>query len=177
MSIAVRTGVDPESVIPLLRREVGAIDTALPLTAVVTMGSLVGDSISRTSFTMFLLALAAVVALFLGSVGIYGMISYVVSQRTAEIGVRQALGSDSRGILYMILRQGMLLAVLGIVVGLGGAAFMSRLLDTLLFGVEPFDLLTFSVGPAVFLVVALIACLVPAWRAAATDPATALRRD
>lgn len=177
MSVAVRTGVDPESVIPLLRREVGSIDAALPLTEVVTMESLVGASMSRTSFTAFLLALAAVVALFLGSVGIYGMISYVVSQRTAEIGVRQALGSDSRGILFLILRQGMLLAVLGVAVGLAGAALLSRLLTTLLFGVSPFDILIFSAGPAVFLVVALLACLVPAWRAAATEPAEALRSE
>ena len=177
MSVAVRGSGDPLDLVPLLRREVGALDNGLPLSAVQTMDDRVGDSLSRTSFTMFLLVLAALVALFLGIIGIYGVISYVVSQRTAEIGVRIALGADSSGIRTLVLKQGMTLAVIGVALGLVGAALMSRMLTTLLFGISPFDAITFIAGPAVFLAVAAVACVIPARRAANTDPAHALRSD
>jgi len=177
MSVAVRANGDPMSLVPLLRREVGALDNSLPLSNIQTMNGLVGDSMSRTSFTTFLLVIAAVVALFLGAVGIYGVISYVVSQRTSEFGVRMALGADSHGIHSLVLRQGMVLAVTGVVLGLAGAALMSRMLTALLFGISPFDALTFIAGPAVFLGVAALACFIPAQRAAAILPAEALRNE
>ncbi|GMR11989.1 MAG: ABC transporter permease [Gemmatimonadota bacterium] len=177
MSVAVRASGNPSNLVPLLRREVGALDNSLPLSNIQTMDGLVGDSMSRTSFTMFLLVIAAVVALFLGSVGIYGVISYVVSQRTKEFGVRMALGADSPGIHSLVLKQGMVLAVAGVVVGVAGAALMSRMLTTLLFGISPFDALTFIAGPAVFLGVAVVACIIPAQRAAGILPAEALRSD
>lgn len=176
MSIAVRGAGDPLDLVPLLRREVAAIDDALPLSRIRTMDSLVGDSMSRTSFTMTLLVLAALVALFLGSVGIYGVISYVVSQRTSELGVRMALGADSPSIRSLVLKRGMILAVTGVAVGLAGSALMSRMLTSLLFGVSPFDPLTFIAGTTVFLAVASLACIIPAQRAARIDPADALRR-
>ena len=177
MSLAVRTSGNPLDLVPLLRREVGALDATLPLSNIESMDDVVGDSMSRTSFTMFLLVLAALVALFLGSIGIYGVISYVVSQRTSELGVRMALGADSSNIRSLVLTKGMILAVIGVVLGLVGAALMSRMLTTLLFGISPFDALTFIVGPTVFLAVAALACIVPAQKAAAIDPADALRSD
>lgn len=177
MSLAVRTGGNPLDLVPLLRREVGALDPTLPLSNVETMDAVVGDSMSRTTFTMSLLVLAAFVALFLGSIGIYGVISYVVSQRTSELGVRMALGADSRNIRSLVLKKGMIPAVIGIGLGLVGAALMSRTLTTLLYGISPFDSFTFIAGPIIFLAVAVLACIIPAQRAAGIDPADALRDD
>jgi ABC-type antimicrobial peptide transport system permease subunit len=153
------------------------MDATLPLSNIVTMDDVVGDSMSRTSFTMSLLVLAAFVALFLGSVGIYGVISYVVSQRTSELGVRMALGADAASVRSLVLKNGMVLAVIGVVLGLVGAAFMSRMLSTLLFGISQFDPYTFVAGPIVFLAIAALACIIPAQRAAGIDPADALRSD
>ena len=177
MSVAVRGSGDPSDLVPHLRREVGALDPTLPLADIETMDNVVGDSMSRTTFTMFLLVLAAFVAVFLGSVGIYGVISYVVSQRTSELGVRMALGADAADIRWMVLRKGMALAVIGVALGLGSAALMRQLLTSLLFGIRPFDPLTFVAAPIVFLTVAAVACLVPARKAAGIDPTEALRSD
>ena len=113
--------------------------------------------------------------LFLGSVGIFGVISYVASQRTAEIGVRLALGADTGGVRRMILLQGMRLALAGVVVGLVAAVAMGRLLTSLLFGVDPVDPLTLVGGSVIFLVVAALAGVIPARRAARTPPAVALQ--
>ena len=147
----------------------------LPLTDTETMDHVVADSMSRTSFAMSLLLLAAIIALFLGSVGIYGVISYIVSRRTSEIGVRLALGADSTKVRRMILMQGMRLAGTGVVIGLLAATAMGRLLTSLLFGVTPFDPLTFVGGSAIFLAVAALAAIIPALRASRVAPATALQ--
>jgi len=173
--VAVRTSGSLTDLVPQLRRVVGALDSTLPLTDVRTMDGIVGDSMSRTSFTMFLLVLAAFVAVFLGSVGIYGVISYVVSQRTSELGVRMALGADATAIRSLVLRKGMTPALIGVVLGLGSAALMSRILTSLLFEIRPFDTLTFLVGPILFLAVSVVACIAPARKAAGIDPAEALR--
>jgi len=175
MSVAVRTSGDPLDLIPQLRAEVGELDPSIPLADVRSMESLVGDSMSRTSFTMVLLVLAAVVALFLGSVGIYGVISYVVGQRTSELGVRMALGAEASDVRLLILRKGVMLAATGVVLGVVGAIGMSRMLSALLFGVSPLDPITFMIGPVVFFVVAIAACVIPAQRAARLDPLDALR--
>jgi putative ABC transport system permease protein len=126
---------------------------------------------------MSLLVLAAAIALFLGSIGIYGVISYVVSHRTAEIGVRLALGADPDNVRRIILSQGMKLAVAGIAIGLVAAAAMSGLLGTLLYEVSPLDPLTLIGSSVVFLSVAALACVIPARRAAHTAPAEALRGE
>ena len=175
MSVAVRGSGNPLDLIPQLRREVGALDPALPLTDIETMDDAVGDSVSRRSFTMFLLVLAAFVAVFLGSVGIYGVISYVVSQRSSELGVRMALGADSADIRSLVLRKGMTLAVIGVVIGLSAAAAMGELLTSLLYGVTPFDPLTFMGGSVIFLAVAALAAVIPALRASRIPPAVALQ--
>lgn len=177
MSVAVRTSGNPTDLVPQLRRIVGALDSALPLTDIQTMDGIVGNSMSRTSFTMSLLVLAAFVAVFLGSVGVYGVISYVVSARTSELGVRMALGADSAAIRSLVLRKGMTPAVIGVALGLASAALMSRILTSLLFEIRPFDTLTFVAGPIVFLAIAVVACMAPARKAAAVDPAEALRSN
>ncbi len=130
---------------------------------------------ARTSFTLVMLGIAAAVALALGIVGIYGVISYVVSQRTREIGVRMALGADRRDVSRMVLRQAMILAAVGVVIGLVAAAGLTRLMSSLLFGVEPTDPVTFGVVAALLIAVALVASYLPALRASRTDPLEALR--
>ena len=115
------------------------------------------------------------IALLLGSVGVYGVIAYVSSQRTAEIGVRMALGSDAGRVRRMILMQGLRIAVAGVIIGLAGAVAMGRLFTSLLYGVRPLDPMTLALGSALFLVVAALAALIPAQRAARTPPAVALQ--
>ena len=176
MSVAVRSAGDPADLIGALRGEVASVDPNLPLSDVATMDAVVGDSISRTSFTMFLLTVAAAVSLFLGSVGIYGVISYVVTLRTSEFGVRAALGATSRAIVAHVLRRGVMLAGAGVVLGLGAASLVVQVLESLLFEVAPLDPITFVVGSVVFLLVAVAACVLPAGRASRVDPADALRR-
>ena len=174
-----RSSGEVSDLVPLLRSQVGALDSALPLRNIRTMDDVVSDSfsMSRTSFTMLLLVLAALVAVFLGSVGIYGVISYVVSQRTSELGVRMALGADAADIRSLVLGRGMTWTVIGLALGLASAVLMSRMLTSLLFETSPFDPLTFVAGPLAFLAVAAVACIVPARRAAGIDPTEALRSD
>jgi ABC-type antimicrobial peptide transport system permease subunit len=156
---------------------VWSVNGNLPLARVNTLSELVADSMGRTSFTLIMLGIAAAVALFLGAVGIYGVISYVVSQRTREIGVRMAMGAERADVSGMVMRQALLLAAGGVVVGLAAAAGLTRLMASLLYGVSPMDPLTFG-GVAVALSsVALVASYIPARRAAAVDPVVALRAE
>jgi ABC-type antimicrobial peptide transport system permease subunit len=131
----------------------------------------------QTSFTMVLLAIAATVALLLGAIGIYGVISYIVAQRTSEIGVRLAMGAEPRTVARMILRQGGLVTLLGIVAGLIAAFAGSQLIRSLLYGVSPRDPIVFSLTTVTLLVVALLACWLPARRAARLSPLQALRTE
>ena len=130
---------------------------------------------ARTSFILVMLVIAAAVALALGVVGIYGVISYIVSQRTGEIGVRMALGADGRDVSLMVLRQGMIPAGIGVGVGLLAAAGLTRLMSSFLYGVEAIDPLTYGVVAALLSVVALVASYLPALQASRTDPLQALR--
>ena len=177
MMMTVRTDGDPEALVPEIRAAVEGLDPELPITELQSMEDILGDSLSRTSFTMSLLLLAAVVALFLGSVGIYGVLSYVASQRTAEMGVRLALGADAATVRKIILSQGMMLAVIGVAVGLAGAFALGGVMSSLVYGVSPADPVTLVGVSVVFLAVAAGASLVPAARAARTPPAVALRAD
>jgi putative ABC transport system permease protein len=177
MMIAVRTDGDPETLVPGIRAAVEGLDPDLPITELQSMEDVLGDSLSRTSFTMSLLLLAAVVALFLGAVGIYGVLSYVASQRTAEMGVRLALGADAATVRKVILSQGMMLAVIGVAVGLAGAVALGGVMSSLVYGVSPADPMTLVAVSLVFLAVAAGASLIPAARAARTPPAVALRAD
>ena len=177
MTITVRSDLDPLGLVPAIRGVIQSMDPDLPITEVQSMDSVLGDSLSRTSFTMALLALAAAVALFLGAVGIYGVISLVVSQRIGEIGVRQALGADSRTVRQLILGQGMRLAAVGVALGLVAALMMGRVISSLLYGVRPYDFVTLIGGSLIFLVVAALASAIPSGRAAGIPPAVALRSD
>jgi predicted permease len=175
MTFTVRAAVEPLSLVGAIRSAIAELDPDLPMADVRTMQSVLGNSVSRTSFTASVLLLAAVVALFLGSIGIYAVLSYVVSQRTAEIGVRSALGATPGNVRRMILSQGLWLAGVGVLVGLVAAVALGGLLATQLYGVSPVDPVTIAVAAAIFVGVALIASLLPAARAARTAPVDALR--
>jgi putative ABC transport system permease protein len=160
-----------------IREAIWSVNSNLPLANVRTGEELLERSMARTSFTLVMLAIAAGVALVLGLVGIYGVISYVVSQRTREIGVRMALGADRDRVSTMVLKQAGALAVAGVGVGLAGAFGLTRLMGSILYGVDPLDPLTFGAVSSMLLTVALVASYLPARRAARVDPVVALRAD
>jgi predicted permease len=177
MHIAVRTAGDPTALAPLVRAVVQRVAPDVPLTAARTMQSITADALAETSFTMMILSVAALVALVLGAVGLYGVIGYVVSQRTKEIGVRIALGAVPASVRRMVLRQGLALAAVGTAIGLAGAALLSRLLDAVLFEVDSRDPATFLLVATVLFLVSALAAYVPARRASAVSPLEALRAE
>jgi ABC-type antimicrobial peptide transport system permease subunit len=176
-TLVVRGAGDPQKLAAPVRDAVWSIDPNLPFSQVRTMDEVAERSMVQTTFTMFLLVIAAIVALVLGSVGIYAVISYVVSQRTREIGVRMALGAGRSDISRMVLKEGIGLALTGIVVGLAGAFAVTRLMKALLFDVSPADPLTFVAVPALLATIALFASWVPAQRAASVAPLEAIRSE
>ena len=163
--------------LPDVRAAVSSVNPNLPFSSVRTMDSWLRGSMARTSFTLVMLGIAAAVALLLGTIGIYGVISYVVSQRTRELGVRIALGAGGRNVVRMVLKQGLVLAGVGAVVGLGSAYGLTRLMTALLYGVSPADPLTYASVAVVLVAIALLASYVPARRAASVDPMEALRAE
>jgi len=175
--IVMRVDGDPAAFLPVLRREVRALNARIPVANPRTMAEVVARSASRTSFTMVVLGAASLVALLLGIIGIYGVVSYVVSQRTREIGVRMALGAAASSVRGMVLRQGLAVAGVGVVVGLAGAFAGSRLLSQLLYGVSAVDPLTYAAVATLLAAVAGLASWIPAVRAAGVDPAVALRNE
>jgi predicted permease len=176
-SLVVRGSVDPTRLVAPVRAAVWSLDRNLPVGRVRTVQEVAERSMARTSFTMLLLGIAAAVALTLGSVGIYGVIAYIVSQRTREIGVRMALGARREDVARMVLRQGLAVALLGVGCGLAVALWVTRLLRALLFDVSPFDPLTFTAVPLLLAVVALLASWLPARRAARVEPLEAIRYE
>jgi predicted permease len=177
MAYVVRSTVPASSLIGAVRRAVDEVDPNLAIAQVRMLQDIVDRASDQTSFTMVLLAIAATVALLLGAIGIYGVISYIVAQRTGEIGVRLAMGAEPRTVARMILRQGGLVTLFGIVAGLAGALAGSQLIRSLLYGVSPRDPIVFSLTTVTLLVVALLACWVPARRAARLSPLQALRTE
>ena len=177
MHVVLKTMSDPGSVLSAVRNEVGSLDAALPLFDVEMMDRRLAQSMAQPRFNVLLMGLFAALALILGAVGLYGVISYSVSQRTHEIGIRMALGARRGAILRMVVGQGMLLSIVGAVLGLAGGVALTRYLESLLFGVASTDILTFSAVPALLLTVALLACYVPARRATKVDPMVALRYE
>jgi predicted permease len=178
MSFAVRTNrSSPTALHSEIRAAVAEMNPNLPISAEGTLDGLLAGSMARTTFTLFTLLVAGGVALLLGVVGLYGVVSYAVSRRTREIGVRIALGADSGKVSTMVVAQGAKLAALGIAIGLVAAAALTRLMASLLYGVEPTDPATFAMVGALLMSVAVAASYVPARRAARMDPLEALRSE
>jgi putative ABC transport system permease protein len=177
MTYVVRTGGDPLRQALPVRNEIWAVDKDQPVYNVKTMEQLVSASVAQRRFTMMLLGLFAGIAMFLAMVGIYGVMSYTVSQRTHEIGIRMALGAQGADVLKLIMGQGMMLAIIGIGLGLFGAVATTRIISSLLFGVTATDPLTFASVAVALCAAALLACYIPARRALRVDPMTALRYE
>lgn len=164
-----------ESFLNELRAAVWSVNSNLPLASVRTMEEVYDKSIARISFTLVMLGIAGAMALALGIIGIYGVMSYTVSQRKREIGIRLALGAQSGNVLQMVLKQGAKLTLVGVAIGIGAAFGLTRLMSHLLFGVAAHDPLTFVAVAALLLLIALLACYIPARRAALVNPMVALR--
>ena len=177
MVLVARTKGDPLSVASDMRQQVWSLDKDQPVYDVRTMEEVRAFSVSLYSFSAGSLGVFAVIALLLAAIGIYGVMSYAVMQRTQEIGIRMALGARAADVLKLVVRNGMYLALIGVVAGLAGAFALTRLLQSLLFGVTPTDAVTFAAVTFGLLLVALLACYIPARRATKVDPLVALRYE
>jgi len=177
MTLMVRTASDPLSLARAVRSEVLAIDKNQPIHDVKTLAQRVDEAVAVSRSLMVLFTAFALLALVLGAVGIYGIVSYSVTQRTHEIGIRMALGARTGNVLSLIMKNGLALVLTGIVIGVGGALALTRFLTTLLFGVTPTDRVTFVVVSGIFFVIAMLASLIPALRATRVDPLIALRYE
>jgi ABC-type lipoprotein release transport system permease subunit len=177
MNVVLRTHADPAGLANAVRRQIHELDPDLPLYNVRTMEHRVDESLARRRFSMLLLTLFAVLALGLAAVGIYGVIAFLVSQSTREMGIRMALGATPGRIRKLIVKQGLLVAIAGVAIGVTGALFFSTFLGALLFGVKARDPLTFASIPLILGAVALLASYVPALRASKIDPVVSLRTE
>jgi predicted lysophospholipase L1 biosynthesis ABC-type transport system permease subunit len=177
MTYVMRTEGPPASLAGPARAEVWGMNRDLPIAEMQDMETIVSDSTARLSFTMIALAIAAGVALLLGGIGLYGVLSYVVNQRAQEMGVRMALGAETSQVLWMVVRQGMTVVGTGLVVGIVASLSLTRVLESFLYGTSPNDPLTFVATSGVLLLVGLLASYVPARRASSINPMEALRAE
>jgi predicted permease len=177
INVLTRTEVEPSSLASAVRGEIAALNKDQAVFNVRTMDQVVGQSVAPRRFSMMLLSVFAIVALALASIGIYGMMSYAVAQRTREIGLRMTLGAQRGNVLRLVIGQGMRLAIVGVVLGLIASFALTRTMNNLLFGVSATDPLTFVSIALLLGLVALLACWVPARRATKVDPIVALRYE
>lgn len=177
MHLLVKTEGEPMALAAPIRAEVRAIDPLLPVASVRTMNDVIATAMSQPRLAQWVLLLFGALALALAAIGLYGVLSYVVSERHHEIGIRMAIGADPRDVRSMVLRQGLTMALAGVAAGLGASFALARVIEGLLHGVAPHDPLTFVASPAVLVVVALVASGVPAWRATRVSPLQALRES
>jgi putative ABC transport system permease protein len=177
MTVITKASADPGQLVAALRQQVTAIDPDQPIYNIRTMDEIRSESVAPERLNLTLLSIFAGIALVLAIVGIYGVMSYTVTQRTHEIGIRMAIGAQPRDVFRMVIRQGVMLALIGVAFGLVGAFALTRLMTTMLFGVTPTDPATFA-GIAVLLTgVALVACYIPGRRATKVDPVVSLRYE
>ncbi|HYY43516.1 MAG TPA: FtsX-like permease family protein, partial [Pyrinomonadaceae bacterium] len=176
-NFVVRTTGEPSGLSQAVKREIAALDPALPLSHVSSMEEIGARSVAAQRFNMLLLGLFAALGLALAAVGIYGVMSYAVTQGTREIGIRMALGAQRKSVLWLVAGQGMTLTLIGMAVGIAASFALTRLLKSLLFGVSATDPLTFAGISLLLCLVALVACLIPARRATKVDPLIALRYE
>jgi predicted permease len=177
MNFAIRAAGSPASLASAVRAEVWGLDPQLAVARLSTMNDIIEKSLTGRRFNLFLLATFAALALVLAAIGIYGVVSYSVTQRTHEMGIRMALGASRGDVLGLVVRQGLVLALAGVAIGAAGALAVTRFLSTLLFHVAPTDPVTFLVVSVVLTAVAAAASVVPAWRATRVDPTVALRYE
>jgi putative ABC transport system permease protein len=177
MNLIIRSTQDPTQLVSAVRSEVRALDPLLPVSNVKTVDQMIDERISPKRLMAYIFGIFALCALLLASVGIYGVMSYAVTQRTHEIGIRMALGARAADVLKLVVKNGMLLAFVGVAIGLGGAFALTRLLGSLLFRISPTDKVTFGAVAMCLILVALLACLIPARRATKVDPLVALRDE
>jgi len=177
MNLVVRTTSDPLRSANAVRGQVWAVDKDQPLFDIKTMEDVVADSFARPHWLASLLGSFAGLALLLAALGIYGLVSYAVSQRTPEIGIRMALGAQSGDVLRLVLRKGMGLTLAGLVIGISTALIIPGLLRSFLFGVKPTDPMSFAVVAFLLAGIALLACYIPGQRAMRVDPIVALRHE
>ena len=177
MALMIRSSSGAAAIATAVRNEVLALDKNQPVYSIRTLDNVLSQSVSAPRFRTWLLGGFAGLALMLAAVGIYGVISYAVSQRTQEIGIRMALGAQAADVLKLVVKGGMTLALIGVGLGLAGAFALTRLMTTLLFGVKPTDAVTFAIVSIGLIIVALVACFIPARRATKVDPLVALRYE
>jgi putative ABC transport system permease protein len=175
--VIVRTSVEPTSLAGPIQADLRAAEKEILIEDVMTMSRRLQDSVAPQRLNLVLLASFAFIALLLAAVGIYGVMAQAVTQRTQEIGIRMALGAQMKDVLALVLRNGMKLALMGVAIGLAGSFWLTRLMTKLLFGVKPTDAFTFALVAAILLVVAFLACFIPARRASNVDPLVALRYE
>jgi putative ABC transport system permease protein len=177
MALVVRTNTEPEEIQVAVQKAIWEVDQSAPISRINTMKQILGDQVSHSRFNTLLLGIFSALALILATIGIYGVMSYAVRQRRHEIGVRMALGAQNIDVVWLFVRQGLKLTLLGIAIGLASAYGLTRLMTNLLFNVSATDPLTFAAITALLLVIGLLACYLPARRATRIDPLIGLRHE
>ena len=177
MNVVLRTTLAPEALATTIERTVHEVDRAVPVVRLRDMNEVFAESIRRPRLLAQLLSAFAALGLLLAAVGTYGVLSYMVAERRREIGIRMALGADRAAVLAQVMKHGLVLTAIGIIAGLAGAFSLNRVIESLLFGVRPTDPMTTGGVVVTILVVAAIACWLPAWRASRLNPQVALRDE